>query len=196
MVQDLGFWEAVGQWWSGKKLEDFTMYGWRMLYWARFGKYLQFVGGLVVVLDLIGPERMRRISTRIKIGPDLFYTWTYKGGGLNFVAALALDVYQFSFVLCTFFLSGSLGLQDAIASSLAGLEVLHFKIIYVPVIIIIAFVAYAAHVALGAYVARAALRFVLWCVAKIFEADQHVHLGRWCAFLLVVIGFHLDLLGS
>ncbi|MER5388209.1 hypothetical protein [Saccharopolyspora sp. NPDC002686] len=59
MVQDVGFWEAVGLWLSGQKLENFTMYGCPMLYWARIGKCLQFIGGAAIVLDLIGPQRLR-----------------------------------------------------------------------------------------------------------------------------------------
>jgi hypothetical protein len=54
-----GWWEAWVSWWSGS-LSEAQLWGLPMLFWGRFGKVLPFVAGLVVVLDLVGPQQLRQ----------------------------------------------------------------------------------------------------------------------------------------
>lgn len=63
-MQSVGYWEAWSLWWSGTKLEDFAMWGLPMLWWARIGKCLQFAGTAIVILDLVGPERLRALRNK------------------------------------------------------------------------------------------------------------------------------------
>ncbi|WP_243789891.1 hypothetical protein [Saccharopolyspora gloriosae] len=63
---EVGYWEAWSLWWSGVKLEDFAMWGLPFLWWARIGKLLQFAGGAVVVLDLVGTDRLLRWSHTVQ----------------------------------------------------------------------------------------------------------------------------------
>lgn len=65
-MQAVNYWQAWSLWWSGAKLEDFAMWGIPMLWWARIGKLLQFAGGAVVIIDLIGPARFATLGRRIK----------------------------------------------------------------------------------------------------------------------------------
>jgi len=54
-----GIMEAWRLWGSGKLTDDFLLYGIKVLWWARIGKGLELVGGLTIVLDIIGPVRLR-----------------------------------------------------------------------------------------------------------------------------------------
>lgn len=62
-MEPIGYLEAWLKWSSGEKLESYVLWGISILWWARFGKIIQFLGGFVVVLDLIGPQRLRDMAT-------------------------------------------------------------------------------------------------------------------------------------
>ncbi|MDI2031539.1 hypothetical protein QFW96_23125 [Saccharopolyspora sp. TS4A08] len=47
-------------------MKEATLLGVKVIWWARFGKLLQFVAGTVAVIDLVGPERFDRIASRFK----------------------------------------------------------------------------------------------------------------------------------
>jgi len=51
-------------WWYGPLAADDQLLGWPILAWGRIGKVFQFVAGLVVVLDLIGPDALRAYGRR------------------------------------------------------------------------------------------------------------------------------------
>ncbi|WNV90302.1 hypothetical protein [Umezawaea sp. Da 62-37] len=52
-------WDLWHHWLSGKKVDEGHLWGLSILAWGRIGKGLQFLAGLTVILDLIGPERLR-----------------------------------------------------------------------------------------------------------------------------------------
>lgn len=55
---------AWATWWDGGETGALPL-GWlSVLWWGRVGKLLQFIAGLVVVLDLIGPEALRAFGQR------------------------------------------------------------------------------------------------------------------------------------
>ena len=56
---DLTIVEAWNLWWSGNQLTDHTLYGVSILWLSRAGKLLTFLAGVTIVLDAIGPERLR-----------------------------------------------------------------------------------------------------------------------------------------
>lgn len=57
--------EAWLHWLSGVDLNGYILWGLQIRTWARIGKLLQFLAGLVVVLDLVGPKRLRSFARRI-----------------------------------------------------------------------------------------------------------------------------------
>lgn len=65
-VQSLSYWEAWGRWWAGESLAGTVMWGQQMLFWGRMGKLVQFVGGLVAVLDIVGAERVEAWGRQLK----------------------------------------------------------------------------------------------------------------------------------
>lgn len=56
---EVDIWEAWSHWFAGQPLGDARLWGMPILWWGRIGKLAQFAAGLAVVLDLIGPERLR-----------------------------------------------------------------------------------------------------------------------------------------
>ena len=63
---DLTIVEAWNLWWSGNQLTDHTLYGVSILWLSRAGKLLTFLAGVTIVLDAIGPERLRAYADRVK----------------------------------------------------------------------------------------------------------------------------------
>jgi hypothetical protein len=51
-------------WSAGLSAGAEPLWGHTVLWWARMGKLLQFVAGLVVVLDIVGPNRLRSVGKR------------------------------------------------------------------------------------------------------------------------------------
>src|SRR5262245_10686845 len=52
------------EWWNGQSTLHLHLWFMRILWWGRLGKALEFTAGLVVVLDLIGPDRLRAFGLR------------------------------------------------------------------------------------------------------------------------------------
>ncbi|MCX2953141.1 hypothetical protein [Lentzea sp. NEAU-D7] len=65
-MQSLSYWEAWGRWWAGDSLAGTTMWGQQMLFWGRTGKLVQFAGGLVAVLDIVGSDRVEAWGRQLK----------------------------------------------------------------------------------------------------------------------------------
>lgn len=53
------------RWRDGQQLTGATLWGQPLFYWARWGKALQFVAALTVVLDLIGPDALRAFGKQL-----------------------------------------------------------------------------------------------------------------------------------
>ena len=59
------FFNAWHLWWQGSLTRDFNLYGLGLLWWGRIGKAVAFIGALTVVLDLIGPDRLRAWGKKV-----------------------------------------------------------------------------------------------------------------------------------
>lgn len=68
-VRNVGLLEAWRLWSEGKSLTDYELWGLSILWWGRAGKVIQFLGGLTILLDLLGPERLRRWGQGMAKGP-------------------------------------------------------------------------------------------------------------------------------
>lgn len=55
---------VVSSWATGKQTSAIALWGLPMLWWGRIGKIMQFFAGCIVVLDLVGPDRLRAAGTR------------------------------------------------------------------------------------------------------------------------------------
>ncbi|MBQ0925918.1 hypothetical protein [Saccharopolyspora endophytica] len=175
MVHDLGFSEAVGLWWDGQKLEDFTMYGLPMLWWARMGKYLQFVSGAMVVLDLIGPAWFRRAGSRI-------FDWVLTTHSERFakIVGRVAAALGFPSLACVLFMmfgpSPRTFDPDTYYLANIGLSVL-FTVTLMACLAVFT-------------------PYFLWVLSGAISLGRHGHAAKWVSVVLFAAGFHLDLLGS
>ncbi|SMD16204.1 hypothetical protein [Lentzea albidocapillata] len=71
--RDIGTVLAI--WFSGKQTSGATLWGLSMVWWGRAGKLLQFMAGCVVILDLVGPDRLRAIGARATAEVSDFRAW-------------------------------------------------------------------------------------------------------------------------
>ena len=46
-----------------------SLWGIPILWWGRLGMILQFVGVIVAILDLLGPDRLRNLGRRLRLNP-------------------------------------------------------------------------------------------------------------------------------
>lgn len=83
-------WDLWVRWWSGEKVDGAHLWGLPVLAWARIGKGLQFAAGLTVVLDLVGPDRLRAFGQRL-----LVVNWTKKVTRPAEVMSLAVGLLTF-----------------------------------------------------------------------------------------------------
>jgi hypothetical protein len=67
VMENLGLLEAWALWGQGKALNGMSLWGIPMIWWGRAGKIAAFLGGLTVVLDVIGPDRIREFGVRVKV---------------------------------------------------------------------------------------------------------------------------------
>lgn len=170
------------------------MWGLPLLWWARFGKLLQFVGGIVVVLDLIGPRRLRELGARVK---RLRQRIKHTEPGLLMAAPDPEDPDTHVIRWWTFIPAGLIALIPAI------LIIKHKGILWIPVaafgwvfgtftgvlLLMLVFLLVSQFVLLLA-------QLVFSVLATILLGDRPGHPARWASFVLVVVGFHLDLLGG
>jgi hypothetical protein len=88
----IGYLEAWRLWFSGQQPpSDAVLWFMSLRWWARAGKLAAFVGGATVILDLIGPERLRQFGqTRQQVHlfrQNMFVVIT---GGLAFIGLFVL----------------------------------------------------------------------------------------------------------
>ncbi|MFI0470303.1 hypothetical protein ACH347_40090 [Saccharopolyspora sp. 5N102] len=244
MMRDVGFWEAVGLWWAGGKFEEITMYGLEMKWWARIGKYLQFLGGAAVVLDLVGPARLRQLKERSQLfsnalnkiekfihkrvdrlssdlNPDDLYrdsawgkfraetraaeksdqrdrpssSWGDRLSSswrdrLNTLVKLwagfvVLIVLTIGFLVTDVTLAEFVGnafqpVSDlrSVVQNIRAVAVLALAVVVLPVSIVWS------------------VMVLVYLLIRSLSGENPGHPLRWLAFILIVIGFHLDLLGS
>ena len=49
-------------WWAEKIPESCIVWGWKIFQWGRLAKVLGFVGGLVILVDIVGEDRIRSMA--------------------------------------------------------------------------------------------------------------------------------------
>lgn len=65
VAQSVSYVEAWSRWLDGDPgLKDAVLWGWRILWWGRLGKALAFFSGFVLIVDMVGPDRIQRFIER------------------------------------------------------------------------------------------------------------------------------------
>lgn len=68
MVQAVDYFDAWRLWADGNEaLRNTELWGLPVFWWGRIGKVLAFLAGFTILLDLIGPERIREYSKNIAL---------------------------------------------------------------------------------------------------------------------------------
>jgi hypothetical protein len=196
-VQSVSYWEAWSLWWSGQKVDGMRMWGVPLLWWGRVGKVMQFGGGLIAILDLIGSERLNRAAGNVHrkarlIRRDARRTahekppvsaekrfgvlWTSALIGANVLGLVVLFAVRGPFALLgDWYARGSLIAVVVMAAVVFASGLLVIALLYL-------------------LLRTAHLPFV--ALAWVFGSGRPGHPMRWVAFGFVLTGFHFDLLAS
>jgi hypothetical protein len=67
----------IASWWSGNELKECSLLGHKILFWGRFGKIAEFLAALVIVIDIIGTERLNKFARDL----DAAVEWSARKGG-------------------------------------------------------------------------------------------------------------------
>ncbi|MEV4013372.1 hypothetical protein AB0J35_22985 [Nonomuraea angiospora] len=174
-MADIGYLDALQMWLSGNPaLQDATLYGMSMLWWGRFGKILAFLGGMTVVLDILGPDRIREYGGRLRAIPK-------SPTNRSSVWAAALTALG----TCA---AAIMGAVVDVATG-PGRERLALTVLVIGVVIAVVWVTLA--------VTRSKLfESTFNGIAWVLEHRKALIWWRVVSFFALVIGFHFDLLAS
>lgn len=190
-MQSVGYWEAWSIWLSGQKVDEFQMWNVPLLWWGRIGKLLQFTGGLSVVIDLVGSERLRRLSEAISSWRRYLHLAMTSGSLANapkFVVRLSWMIGGVTAILGVAILAIAVREFPALRIDLpqphrAAIGLLSLVITF----------ALTLALTYGiSWIIGQALVVLAWLV----HSEGPGHPMRWVAFILVIMGFHFDLLAS
>jgi hypothetical protein len=194
-MQSVGYWEAWSLWWSGQKVDGMQMWGLPLLWWGRAGKLMQFGGGLIVILDLIGSGRLRLVAGKVQ---RFARTFSIKKGDEKpsgsvkkvgeFVES-TIGLIAYAIVIAAIILIFGNQVDQLIRWQESG------SLIAMVLMVVGAMVATVLGAGVWGLLLWAAY-FSFIVLAWLFKSDRPGHPMRWVAFLFVVAGFHFDLLAS
>lgn len=171
---EVGYNEAWDLWWQGKDIAEFFLWDWQIRNWGRFGKVLEFIAAIAVVVNYLGKEFLGKCGK-----------WLWSTLDRNFL--------HLGSVVKVLRREPSVELEDLVytakwtvrlAALVAALVVL--VIIWDPLI----FSAVLIQFTILALLVPALLLAGLLQVPFIEVA------AKWLSLTLVVVGFHFSLLGS
>ncbi|MDP4501055.1 hypothetical protein [Nonomuraea turcica] len=166
-MQDLGLLQAWGMWFDNVQVNQHTIYGISILGLGRVGKVVSFIAGMTVILDIIGPDRIRQFGSRHKRF-EPFRSRTY----MKIVIAVSL----LGLIICAmiFMANRDAGPSEG-ASAAVGAILLAGMVLFI---------------------APGVARAMTQVLAKGLENQAWERAIRWSAVILLAVGFHFDLLAS
>jgi hypothetical protein len=174
-MASVGYFEAWSRWVDGDAgLRDAELWGLRILWWGRVGKFAAFLAGMTLVMDIIGPERLRQFSERYMRRHQVRRGFTWMVG-----VAAAAGV----FLVWAVFFPGTVRVLgvDLITVSSTGVTA------------VTAAIALAVSLVLLAPVLLNVLRRIL---IHVFENDALARTTQIDSLVLFTAGFHFDMLAS
>lgn len=168
--------EAWRLWFGGQQPpSDAVLWFMSVRWWARAGKIAALLGGMTVILDILGPERLRGIAAKIR---------ALKGDRIT-------DKLATVGILAFFLLwAGAYSYAGADYGKIPDPETLKH----------IVYTAWAFGAGIGVLLSLAILLVVafygLRLLARTLEAPIPANALRLAAVVVVVVGFHFDLLSS
>lgn len=137
-----------------------------ILWWSRGGKIVSFVGGATLVLDLVGPDRLR------ELGRAPTRHWgriTEMRNSTTLVLGIVGAVLPMAALVPTF-----------LTGSLIGLAIL--AVVMVGTLLAFGFVA--------------AVHFGPPLLIRLLDTDKPAQVLRYVGAVMLLVGFHFDLLAS
>jgi hypothetical protein len=192
MENNISILAAWALWSEGHLPEHVLLWGQPIYFWERVGKILEFIGALVVIIDLLGPERIRRLGEKLKIYSDnpvvaIQASWRYL---FRWLSVPFLLIAFFSFWTHPQDPAYDFQLPSFLHITLPRVLSVAFGIVGLAGALWVSFVAF--YTVLGITWAAG----VAYGLARVLDrenADWWLKLF-WLTFLLV--GFHFDLLTS
>jgi len=180
-VADIGYFEAWQVWLDGKSTLGNDMFGLPMIWWGRAGKIGAFVSGMTILLDIAGPECLTSFADRLHALVQVLWS-----------RALIYSFSAASFVMAF----GWVAIWDIVwridipvPDGVYGLDVL------VGLLRVVAVVTLCFLLPLAIAGTVLAIDKVCAKLPMIFTHPRAVHI-RIVAALLLIVGFHFDLLAS
>ncbi|MGR6923104.1 hypothetical protein ACU635_53370 [[Actinomadura] parvosata] len=165
-MADLGLLQAWDMWFQNLQVNQHTLYGWSIMALGRAGKVAAFLGGMTVVLDLVGPERLRKFGAR-------YGDWeAFRSRRLPLVMiVLILGIYTLMFI------------------ALARRDPAWFqRHLALPATVLLVLQAVAVTIGFMPFTVRG--------IARALEHKRAEKAIRTAGVGLLVVGFHFDLLAS
>jgi hypothetical protein len=173
-VSSVGYLEAWARWFDGDAtLRDAELWGLPMLWWGRIGKFAAFLAGMTLIMDIVGPERLRQFSGRY-----LERHRSRHGSAGPAIVAAAAGV----FLVWAIFFPGKL--------AILGVEVTVYSSGFTTVTAGIALVISLA------LLAPALLQGIRRFLIYVFERDTMAQTVQILSVFLFIAGFHFDMLAS
>ncbi|WP_433270671.1 hypothetical protein ACQPZF_10435 [Actinosynnema sp. CS-041913] len=149
-----------------------------ILYWGRAGKFAAFMGGLTVLLDIAGPDRLRKLATYGRR-----FTGRYRALKPGESIDSRKESYPEEFFLLTLCAAGFyLSLLFARWAYVSGKGF--------PSAVLAAIVAVSTPGVPFLFILTVNL------IVKILDSNRPAQAFRWTGVVLIAVGFHFDLLAS
>lgn len=66
LVEQLSYVEAWSRWYSGAVVTEDYLWGIQILWWGRCGKIVALISGLLIIVEIIGPARLQDFSINLR----------------------------------------------------------------------------------------------------------------------------------
>ncbi|MER7079564.1 hypothetical protein [Saccharopolyspora kobensis] len=208
-------------WWSGEEIKKCILLGWKIVFWARIGKWLQFAAGLVVVLDLLGPDRLKNLALRFRGAgwKNIRDAWSSdeemvreessedRPSGKSFgrrdlvVVVSVLFVGAIMEMMAILSIPGVVeGIHSHVPSPLGLSAVVMIGLVVLTYVNGLALLLFGILATGSLIIVVLVLFFVVTGIAEIqyraLRGDPPGHPLRWVSLVLFLFGFSLDMLGS
>lgn len=174
VLSSVGYLDAWARWAAGDPmLRNADLCGLPVLWWGRIGKVSAFLAGMTLILDIIGPERLRQFSERylerrrprrgfgrpaaVAAVAGVILAWAIIRPGKVAILGTELTIYSYGFTTVT-----------------AGIALIISLALLTPTLL---------------HGVRRALVYV-------FERDALARTVQTVSLLLFIAGFHFDMLAS
>lgn len=187
----------IDEWQKGCEVKYLSFWGQEIIWWARWGKLMQFTAALVVVLDLVGSKWFEKSS--VELGDSARTLWRRIGNWnasperSNFVRKYIIVAVSLVFVsFCSLYMARNFKESNPDSNYADLLVVAAFA----PGMIGGSIVAFPAVLGVMAAFGQLVLPGVLSFMSRIVALGKHGRNAQWIAVVLVIVGFSFDMLGS